>query len=60
MLNVIHTFFPSLCTLHYGSERHCNQSLMIRAIAFIHRPRIVHRRRIVPPLFNLTAIMCNA
>src|SRR5258705_551580 len=60
MLNGIHIFLSSLCTVHHGSELHCNQSLMIRAIALIHRRRIVsppphwvtaaalsHRRRIV-------------
>ncbi len=62
MLNGIHIFLSSLCTVHHGSELHCNQSLMIRAIALIHRRRIVsppphwvtaaalsHRRRIVSP-----------
>ena len=61
MLIVIHTFLPSLCTVNHGSERHCNQSLMIRAIALIHRRRIVRRRRIVspPPHYVSAAALCK-
>jgi hypothetical protein len=41
MLNVIHAFLPPLCTVHNGSEPHCNQSQMIHTIIFFHHHCIV-------------------